>query len=216
MNLINISLIGIHIIQKIIVNRYINFFIILDSNKNSITTTIDIEKHYTCHSCKLKCLDIWRLLEHVYFGHGFRISDEALPNFDYPIKNGSTKINNNNSSSSPSLTTTKLNNNKQQQFNNKIVVVKNNNDNETTYKQQMLLSDETTKTTTTMLIDPNNTTTVGAAARVLLEQQNRSFGSLLNSLISSPTQQQNNSNCSVSNALMSGLAARNRINCRYF
>lgn len=39
--------------------------------------------NFTCHSCKHKCADIWRLLEHVFQAHGFRISDESLPNFDY-------------------------------------------------------------------------------------------------------------------------------------
>ncbi|CAK5062364.1 unnamed protein product [Meloidogyne enterolobii] len=39
---------------------------------------------FTCHSCKQKCPQIWALLEHVFTAHGFRISDEHLPNFCYP------------------------------------------------------------------------------------------------------------------------------------
>uniref|UniRef100_A0A914N907 C2H2-type domain-containing protein n=1 Tax=Meloidogyne incognita TaxID=6306 RepID=A0A914N907_MELIC len=39
---------------------------------------------FTCHSCKQKCPKIWALLEHVFTAHGFRISDEHLPNFCYP------------------------------------------------------------------------------------------------------------------------------------
>ena len=39
---------------------------------------------FTCHSCKYKSADIWALLEHVFVAHGFRISDENLPNFSYP------------------------------------------------------------------------------------------------------------------------------------
>lgn len=37
----------------------------------------------TCHSCKQKCVDIWFLLEHVFVVHGFRLSDENLPTFNY-------------------------------------------------------------------------------------------------------------------------------------
>uniref|UniRef100_A0A914NA03 C2H2-type domain-containing protein n=1 Tax=Meloidogyne incognita TaxID=6306 RepID=A0A914NA03_MELIC len=50
-------------------------------NKNKI---VGEPGPFTCHSCKQKCPQIWALLEHVFTAHGFRISDEHLPNFCYP------------------------------------------------------------------------------------------------------------------------------------
>lgn len=47
---------------------------------------------FTCHSCKQKCPQIWSLLEHVFTAHGFRISDEDLPNFAYPIAGANKKV----------------------------------------------------------------------------------------------------------------------------
>lgn len=38
----------------------------------------------TCHSCKQKCANIWDLLEHVFVAHGLRISEENLPEFEFP------------------------------------------------------------------------------------------------------------------------------------
>lgn len=46
---------------------------------------------FTCHSCKQKCPQIWSLLEHVFTAHGFRLSDEDLPNFRYPSATGTKK-----------------------------------------------------------------------------------------------------------------------------
>lgn len=48
-----------------------------------------VEKAYesarlTCHSCKQKCANIWDLLQHVFVAHGLRISEENLPDFEFP------------------------------------------------------------------------------------------------------------------------------------
>lgn len=65
-----------------------NFFIELHGNiaVETISSTTDayVNRGFTCHSCKHKASNIWTLLEHVYVAHGFRISDENLPNFIYP------------------------------------------------------------------------------------------------------------------------------------
>jgi len=38
----------------------------------------------TCHSCKHKTSDVWSLLHHVFEAHGLRVSEENLPNFEFP------------------------------------------------------------------------------------------------------------------------------------
>uniref|UniRef100_A0A915CPM4 C2H2-type domain-containing protein n=1 Tax=Ditylenchus dipsaci TaxID=166011 RepID=A0A915CPM4_9BILA len=53
-------------------------------NSSCCSSTTTSTKVFTCHSCKQKCSDIWGLLEHVFMAHGFRISDENLPHFNYP------------------------------------------------------------------------------------------------------------------------------------
>lgn len=38
----------------------------------------------TCHSCKYKAHDVWGLLHHVFEAHALRVSEENLPNFEFP------------------------------------------------------------------------------------------------------------------------------------
>ena len=56
----------------------------VSGQRNTETKDASILGICTCHSCKLKCSDVWELLRHVFVAHGLRVSEENIPGFEYP------------------------------------------------------------------------------------------------------------------------------------
>lgn len=63
-----------------------NFFFSAQTSQIEDSDGLTAQKlgNCTCHSCKTKCSNIWELLKHCFVTHGLRISEENLPEFEYP------------------------------------------------------------------------------------------------------------------------------------
>lgn len=172
----------------------------------------------------MKCANIWRLLEHVFLAHGFRLSDEALPNFEYPKSVTQNQVNLPINLPSSNVNSFIANNIKKQLIKN-IENGQHNNSNSTLlnevnkHKSAKKEFDEKT-----ILINQNNTK-AEKAAQILFDQQQQNqsqpLSHLLNSLLTSPQihqiQQQNSQQGTTvnNNVLVNTFAVKNRLNCRF-